>query len=123
MSAAEADATRVSGLSVPASIGLADTCSSRAELFGVTREIGTLTPYSRPQAWAAAFARAGFGGVRYESRFSTDRRDLAYAVFGASGVAAWRSDASARNGREVAASAGITVLAIPYSLPTVGPST
>jgi hypothetical protein len=51
----------------------------------VTAEISTLTPYDLPQAWAAAFHRAGFQGIRYAPRHSTSRRTHSLAIFGAAG--------------------------------------
>lgn len=119
--AAEADRTVLSRVRVPDARSLADSCSSRAALFGLTRELGTLTPYSLPQTWAAAFARAGCGGIRYESRFSTGPRDLAYAVFGPAGIADLSSDEHPVDGRAAANSAGISVLVAPFSLRTVVP--
>jgi hypothetical protein len=118
----EAEATAVSQLSVPHAIALADTCSSGAAAFRMTREIGVLTPYSVPQAWAAGFAEMGLRGVRYEAQFSTGPRDLAYAVFGAAGASAHAVDPSPLSARETAAAAGITVIAPPYSLPTIRPA-
>ena len=35
---------------------------------GVTAELASITPYDLPQRWAAAFARAGYQGVRYRVR-------------------------------------------------------
>ena len=122
VSAADADATIVSRLTVPASVALADTCARRAALLGVTREIGTLTPYAVPQAWAAAFTGAGFDGVRYESRFTTGARDRAYAIFGPAGAGEWAIDTAPVDGRQAAAAAEIFVMPAPYSLPTIRPA-
>ena len=51
---------------------IADCTSGRARLFGVTAAIHATEDYERTQAWAAAFAEAGFDGVRY--RLSQDPR-------------------------------------------------
>ncbi len=106
---AMADDTSVSALRVPGPLRLADTCASKAANYGVTREIGTVTPYALPQRWAAALHVLGCGGIRYLSRFSTGPRDLAYALFGDAGSRSWPDDPSPAAGRTVAAGAGIAV--------------
>jgi hypothetical protein len=49
-----------------------------------------MTPYQVPQAWARAFHRQGFRGVRYGIRHSTSRRHFSVAIFGPSGEGSWR---------------------------------
>lgn len=118
---AMADETVVSTLAVPRSHRLADVTSPDAARHGVTREINTAVPYAVPQQWAAAFHAAGFAGVRYEARFSTGPEDLSFALFGAAGAADWPADPSPRSGADVAAQAGVQVLAVPHSVATIVP--
>lgn len=42
---------------------LADLTARSAAAFGITLEIGTVTPYKQSQAWAARLVEAGFGGL------------------------------------------------------------
>lgn len=114
LSAQEASGIVVSRLSVPRELRLADTCHRSAVLFGLTRELATLTPFALPQQWAAGFHVAGMGGVRYASRFSTADKANAVAVFGTGGALDWPTWDS-RNGRAVAGDAGVRVLPSPRS--------
>jgi hypothetical protein len=75
----------VSRLSVVEPVVLANLRAARATDFGVLNELASMVPYDVPQAWAAALAAAGHGGVRYPARFSTGRAG-AVAIFGASGA-------------------------------------
>jgi hypothetical protein len=71
-------------------LGLRDQCSAAdttvraARGFGVTAELATMTPYDLPQRWAAAFAAAGYQGVRYRVRHDPGG-SRALALFGAAG--------------------------------------
>lgn len=56
-----------------------------AALHGVTRELSTSVPYSLSQRWAHAFHLAGFTGIVYPPRFSSDAVQ-ALAHFGAAGA-------------------------------------
>jgi hypothetical protein len=112
--ASDADATVVSALRVPRRSSLADARSARAIMFGVTREISTLVPYDVPRSWAAAFDAAGAQGVRYDARFSTAPKAVAYALFGAAGHADWPVDPYPAEGRLVASAAGIVVATVPH---------
>jgi len=60
----------------------------RAARFGVTRELTTLPKdyHETTQAWAEAFAAAGFDGLRYGARFTPGRAN-AWALFGQGGDA------------------------------------
>jgi hypothetical protein len=64
---------------------LANLRSSRAALFGVTRELESMTPYDVPRSWARAFDAVGLDGIRYGPRFSPGAAS-AVAVFGPAGV-------------------------------------
>jgi hypothetical protein len=119
---ADADRTVVSRLEVPSPHRLADTVNGRAANYGVTREIGTATPYAITQAWAAAFHAVGCQGIRYQARFSTGPRDLAFALFGRGGECSWPADPTPASGRAAAVRAGIRVIAPPRRVSTIKPA-
>ncbi|HWU32539.1 MAG TPA: RES family NAD+ phosphorylase, partial [Marmoricola sp.] len=56
---------------------VADFADSRAGSFGITREIGSITPYDLPQRWATALHAAGHRGLRYWPRFALGSDDYA----------------------------------------------
>ena len=64
---------------------VADLLHDDAPLFGVTRELSSSSPYRLSQRWAAALDRAGFDGIRYQSRFSSGMA-VAVAAFGQEGL-------------------------------------
>jgi hypothetical protein len=115
---AQADQMSVSTLRVPHPHRLANTCSSRAASFGVTREIHTIVRnmYARTQEWALAFRAAGFDGIRYEARHATGAGDQSIALFGAAGDAHWPEDPHPQAGRDAAAIAGIKVVPVPRTI-------
>lgn len=98
----------------PRSIRLADLLNERAAMFGVTAELGSTSDYERSQAWAGAFARAGFEGIRYHLRHDPTSRLVGIAVFGEAGERDWPVLADDpiddRTVREVARRFGIRVL-------------
>jgi hypothetical protein len=71
-------------LALPDQCSAADTTVRAARGFGVTAELATMTPYDLPQRWAAAFAAAGYQGVRYRVRHDPGG-SRALALFGAAG--------------------------------------
>jgi hypothetical protein len=71
-------------LALPAQCDAADTTVRAARGFGLTAELATVTPYERPQGWAASFAAAGFDGIRYRARHDPGG-GRALALFGAAG--------------------------------------
>jgi hypothetical protein len=71
-------------LGLPDQCSAADTTVRAARGFGVTAELATVTPYDLPQRWAAAFAAAGYQGVRYRVRHDPGG-SRALALFGAAG--------------------------------------
>ena len=71
-------------LALPDQCSAADTTVRAARGFGVTAELATMTPYELPQRWAAAFAAAGYQGVRYRARHDPGG-SRALALFGAAG--------------------------------------
>lgn len=84
----------------------------------ITAELSTLTPYAVPQAWASAFCRQGFDGVRYGSRHSPSRRSIVFALFGPAGERKWPAggaiqiDASHRH--RIRERYGITLFDTPF---------
>lgn len=90
----------VSRLRLPEPRRAADLQSRGAALFGVTRELESMVPYAVPQAWARAFADAGFGAVSYGPRF-TPGECTAVALFGPEGLTAWESDPSPVPAQEI----------------------
>jgi len=73
---------------------LADCTSSRCRRFGLTGEIHSTPEYTVTQAWAAALAAAGFGGIRYLLRHDPGQLLTGIALFGPAGVAGWPFDPS-----------------------------
>lgn len=74
-------------VTLEAEIRLADCCAPAAGDFGVNGEIHTTTDYAMTQAWAAAFAQAGFAGVRYLCRSDPGMSLIGYALFDRAGGA------------------------------------
>jgi hypothetical protein len=67
-------------LRVPRSFILADLTARRASGFGITVEIGTITPYALPQLWAARLHQAGSNGLVYWLRHDPARTE-GFALF------------------------------------------
>ena len=63
--AAEIEMRRLSTLSVPTAMVLADCTDQRGLAFGITAEIHSSVDRALTHAWAAAFAQTGFDGIRY----------------------------------------------------------
>jgi RES domain len=84
VSAAWAKRFSIWQLGLPDECSAADTTVRAARGFGVTAELATMTPYDLPQRWAAAFAAAGYQGVRYRVRHDPGG-SRALALFGAAG--------------------------------------
>jgi RES domain len=82
---AEVEARSLSRLVPPRRTTLADCTVSRARRFGITGAIHTQPDYTAPQAWAEAFAEAGFGGIRYRLSHDPAQRELGVALFGDAG--------------------------------------
>lgn len=96
---------------------VADTLAEKAVAW-VTAELSTITPYRLPQAWARAFRRSGFEGIRYAARHRTARRPFAVALFGPAGeLLAWsrgrRVRISAEHRARLASRCGIVVFDVP----------
>lgn len=82
---AEVEARSLSTLAPAKRMSLADCTVSASRKFGVTGAIHTQPDYALPQAWAAALAAAGFGGVRYRLSHDPAQKELGVALFGAAG--------------------------------------
>lgn len=65
---------------------LADCTSRRARAFGVTAALHAGEDYALTQAWARAFADAGFDGVRYLVSHDPRQRLAGVALFGPAGT-------------------------------------
>lgn len=63
----------------------ADVLDVDASRRGVIAELSVTTDYPLARRWAVAFSTAGFDGIRYQPRFSSDRA-YALTVFGDEGV-------------------------------------
>lgn len=117
--AAVADQMLVSRVRLRARV--ADFTDPAAGRFGITREIGTITPYDLPQRWARALHGAGHRGLRYWPRFALAAEDLSVALFAAGGAGTRRGDPGPFTGRDALRAAGISVLGVPRSLPVTPP--
>jgi RES domain len=82
---AEVEARSLSSLVPPARARLADCTVRAARRFGITGAINTQPDYTVPQAWAEAFAAAGFGGIRYRLGHDPAQRELGVVLFGNAG--------------------------------------
>lgn len=80
---------RMSVVSVPYAIALADCTSSLARGFGITANFHSTSRRPLTQEWADAFLQAGFHGVRYFLRNDPASKRIGVALFGSAGVASW----------------------------------
>lgn len=105
-------------LSYDRSLELADTCHARARGFGVTNELSSMVPYTVPQAWALAFAKAGWDGVSYRARYVTAPHATAVAVFDEAGSHDWPATRVCDGGQpevvETLGEVGVAVVDPPY---------
>jgi hypothetical protein len=110
---------RLRELRAPEKIELADLTTRQASGFGVTAEIGSIVPYSLPQAWAVRLRAAGSGGLIYWLRHDPSR-GAGYALFGPHGERTrWRRGKESRISHELIArlrsECSIEVLPVPMS--------
>jgi len=105
----------VSAIVPPEPRRCAATTDKAAVRHGVLRELTTTVRYDVTQAWADALHRAGFDGIRYASRFTTEADANSWALFGPKGPDASLTvvDGEQLTGAEACAAAGVTVLAAP----------
>lgn len=85
---AEVDVRRVSRLTLRTPVRLADCTSERAAAFGITGQVhaSRRNDHGRTRSWAAALARAGFGGVRYFAKHNPAQNSVSVALFGRAGA-------------------------------------
>lgn len=102
-------------LHLPVSDDYADTGHPGAVAAGANRELATLRDYSLTRTWARVFARDGFRGISYPSRFSSALECNALAVFGEAGDAGLPT-ARKRSGAEAFAAAGLAHMLAPTPL-------
>ena len=104
----------ISALRLPGHIQVANTTSAKAANHGVTREISTVVPYTLTRRWAQAWATAGFDGIRYLGRLSTnvDPKARCLAIFGAAGAGDtnYAVDPDPEPAVDTARAAGITIV-------------
>lgn len=79
----------LSTLHAPSDVALADCTQGPARAFGITATIHSSENYARTRQWAAAFANAGFGGVRYFVSHDPAQRLIGVALFGPGGERNW----------------------------------
>jgi hypothetical protein len=91
------------------------------KIAGITREISTVGNYALTQAWAEAFKRSGFAGIRYGARFTPEEQSNAWALFGKAGEESeWKTEEQIA-GRDACAEAGLGVIEVPWTVMTVEP--
>ena len=86
--AIEVAARRISQLATT-DVRLADCSAGLARSFGLTAEIHSSPAYAVTQAWAAAFAAAGFDGIHYLLRHDPGQSLSGVALFGPAGPQPW----------------------------------
>jgi hypothetical protein len=79
---AEVRRRALSRIALPRALRLADATARRARVFGVTGALHSSPDYGLTRAWAAAFAGAGFDGVRYLVSHDPAQQLVGYALFG-----------------------------------------
>ena len=81
----EIEARRLLRVEIPREMNLADCTAEQARAWGITAEIHSTPHYEETQAWAYAFVRAGFDGVRYLLRHDPAQRMVGVVLFGLAG--------------------------------------
>jgi hypothetical protein len=105
----------VSVIGIGTSISAAAINNEQASNYGITRELATMSNYAITREWAERLANAGFDGIHYASRFTTEMEANAWAVFGDAGPDATRQvvDANTYDGHVASREAGFKVLPPP----------
>lgn len=70
---------------LPSAITAADTSHKEAVDYGANRELATVRDLETSCAWAGALFKAGFEGIVYASRFTSEQGWNAIALFGLAG--------------------------------------
>jgi RES domain len=81
----ELSARLLTRIELPRGLELADCTDSRTRVWGLTAEIHSTPAYQETQAWAEAFARLGFDGLRYFVRHDPSQQLAGIALFGPAG--------------------------------------
>ncbi|MGH2517480.1 MAG: RES family NAD+ phosphorylase, partial [Ktedonobacterales bacterium] len=81
--------SKIASLRLPRPLRLADCTVSQARRLGMTGEIHTFASRDITQAWASAFSRDGYDGIRYFARHDPSMKRKSIAIFGAAGEANW----------------------------------
>lgn len=81
----EVEARLLLRVEIPREMNLADCTAEQARAWGITAEIHSTPHYEQTQAWAHAFVRAGFDGVRYLLRHDPAQRIAGVVLFGPAG--------------------------------------
>jgi hypothetical protein len=81
----ELDSRRLLRIELRQDVRLADCTAERARLWGITAEIHSTPRYEETHAWAAAFARGGFQGIRYLLRHDPAQHLAGVVLFGPAG--------------------------------------
>ncbi|MCP3958635.1 MAG: RES family NAD+ phosphorylase [bacterium] len=81
----EVASRRICEIEVSADTRLADCTASRARELGLTAEIHSTPDYDVTRAWAEAFFRVGFAGIRYFLRHDPGQMLAGVALFGVAG--------------------------------------
>ncbi|SDO32766.1 RES domain-containing protein [Microbacterium sp. ru370.1] len=90
-----------------------DVSAQGAADFGVTSELTSMTPYTVPHEWAAAFSSYGLHGIRYTPRFTPGA--VAWALFGQAGAHDVGTTFAALDGVTACGEAGLKILPGPPS--------
>ena len=94
---------------------LAATTAARAAQFALTKEISTIVPYRLRHAWAVAWRRHGFAGVRHELGHDPRARASGAALFGPSGAPPWPEGRGESLTGQALAAAGVAALGVPFA--------
>jgi hypothetical protein len=76
---------RISTAQLDREVRVADLAHQNAGRFGVNAEVHTTPDYDKTQAWAAAFTKAGFEGLRYLCRSDPSVKLVGWALFDRAG--------------------------------------
>lgn len=82
----ELESRLILSIQLPREVNVADCTSQQARAWGITAEIHSTPRYEETQAWADAFAGAGFEGVRYLLRHDPAQRLAGVVLFGPAGL-------------------------------------
>lgn len=93
----EVETRRLTELTLPTPLRVADCTAGRARELGITAEIHSTPDYGVTQAWATALQAAGFAGVRYFLRHDPGQTLFGVGLFGPAGERQWPADPEAQS--------------------------